>query len=338
MNDETPTNGLPSREPTDAESALDDWVHAYCDEETDRGAPVELPADPVMRLQAADHCWLDVLLDRMLRRDASGSAGRVKRVLSAIDDEVPEPFAAEPAPTLGVRLFRREWLSFSWAVAVAIVACAMIWVWKNGPQQVAYADVRESLQEAEQPKDRQYRITTHLENYEGEQLDVVGELYVRGGKKFALKHTDFSNVEHWFGSNGLEGWYSSETEENRTCNGVARLLDWARDEGVALPDLQLTALLSRFAHEYELRRLPSETIDGDTRTSWKRVRGVRIAEEGHTPDVLELWAHPESGVARRFVLVWDPPLGTKGLTAITLDLVGEEPMADSWYKAATHSP
>jgi len=336
MNDQTPEGDAASREPMDPESVVDNWVHAFCEEEND--APVEIPEDPVLRLRAADHCWIDALLERALRRDVGDTSRRVQRALSAIDTEAPEPLVGGPSPHSREKLVPRKWLSLSWMAAAAIIVGALMWAWKNGPHQVAYADVRESLQEAEQPKDRQYKISTHLQSDTGKAFEVSGVLYVRGGEKFALKHIDFSKNQRWFGSNGQEGWYTSDTEENRKCNGVARLLDWARDEGVGLPDLQLTALLSRFAHEYKLARLPSELLDGDPGIYWKRVRGVRIAKTGMTPDALELWVHPETGVARRFELVWDHPLGKDGLTSITLDLVDEKPMPDDWYEAFTHSP
>jgi hypothetical protein len=105
---------------------------------------------------------------------------------------------------------------------------------------------------------------------------------------------------------------------------------------VALPDLQLTSLLARFADEYEVELLDDAPLDGDDPTLCTHVRGRLRVEDSRAPVQVELWADRSSGVARRVILQWDLGDADRGLSRITLDLDANQPLADEWYEPHVH--
>jgi hypothetical protein len=209
-----------------------------------------------------------------------------------------------------------------------------MWLTPAGPAQSAYAAVQRVAADARILKDRQYRVTQTLNFDKGVQGQVESLLYVRGGEKFVLRHQGPLGTV-WMGSNGREGWLIPALGAPIVTDNPRYPARWAREEGLALPDLKLTGLLDLMKERFHLALLPSEPLPDRPNIACQRIRGWCDANDGGAKRI-ELWAHPDTGVAQLLVLEWDRSPEDAGLTCIQLDLLAEESQPDVWYEVEAH--
>ena len=115
-------------------------------------------------------------------------------------------------------------------------------------------------------------------------------------------------------------------------------LEWIHKQGLNLPDPHISSLINFLANQFDLDLLPSEPLPDAGNVLWQRVRGVRREVQADRPQLVELWSHPETGVARKLVFEWQRHSDQLGVARITFDLLSEDPMPDSWYEADSHQP
>jgi hypothetical protein len=267
------------------------------------------------------------------------SERRIQRVMQAIDEPRAAPVSggSDGPSSDGAASKWPGLVSVLSMAATVLVACGLFWMWASTPGPTAYARVQESIQQASWPTDRQYQVLTYFSSPGRKPLEIEAQLYVRGGDKFALCHPRLTEPRRvWVGSNGTMGWYTAEADDIRTNADLRDLMDWARDDGVRLPNLRLTDLLSRFADQYDLELLTSEKLAGHGPTTWTRIRGTRNSLDPPRPDVVELWADPDTGVAEHLVLTWNRDPDETGLMRIELIRSGERAVPDEWYEPECH--
>lgn len=369
-NSEQPFNNdrCNARKPSELEAA-DQWATA---EESAllEGDMSSLPADEVTRNDAADLRFLHVLLQRIADPDDAGRERRVQRVLLALDDEPAEstprhvvtPLPAEPVPTSSGSWFpfRQRWVMSALSVAAALMVLAVIWASSNGTEVSAYAAVEQVYSAATSMQDREYRVVSEVNKF-GEVVNVESTLYVRGGEKYSIRHP-FMLGEIWLGNNGHQGWLVPPSgiaiTRDETRDNPHYIRRWTNDSGFVLPELQLTALIAHLRDQYELELLPSEPLSSTpqalaaaaaedlqpeqlarTEVMWRRIHGTLNVEQPGRPVVVDVWCHPETGVARRIDLIWDrtaSPEPSFFLQRMTVELVRDHVLDDSWYEATGH--
>ena len=319
--------------------------------------------------RVADMQFLHVLLNELHHGTTELNSARVQRAMAAIRDEpsfigeaavaarsVATDSVAATATPLGAAVSvaetaphdigekvplpwspsvtsRRNWLIPAAAIAATLTGLAL-WLTPPGTASSAYAAVQRVAADARILKDRRYRVTQSLNFDQGEQGDLESTLYVRGGEKFALEHRGPMGMA-WMGSNGREGWLIPALGPPIITDNPRYPARWAREEGLALPDLQLTGLLDLMKERFQLTLLPREPLPDRPEVLCERISGRCNANDGGA-NRIELWAHPETGVAQRLVLEWNRAPDEAGLTAVQLDLLAEEPQPDVWYEAEGH--
>jgi hypothetical protein len=297
------------------------------------------------RSRLADLAFLNALLERLHVRGERTREERIRRVMEAIDAECPEPASDPMAIPSTLHPPRRDnhWARRAgrWAFSTLSVAAALLlllaWYWSNDPSRGAYAAVQRAYLDAVRLRDRQYLVTTEVRISSNHMMAIESHLTVRGSEKFTLRHPVVLG-QCWIGSNGREAWFVPALGAPRTEGDPIFALEWARRQGVNLPELHVSALIGLLEEHFELELLPSEKLPQDGDIYWERVRGLRRDAQPRHLQLVELWAHPKTGVARKIVLRWDRKPQDLGLTQITLELIGEEPRPDSWYEAASHQP
>ncbi len=329
-----------------ARQAADEWTARWLDDRDDSPASDEgtshAAADVDMR-RVADLRLLHVLLEQMHQPSTEETNRRLRRLFSAIDgqrdarpsdDALHESRAVIPLSSSPRRAPRRLLVSSLTAAAV-LAGLLMTWLLWDGRQNMAHAAVRTMLEEATVPRDRQFRVLTEFRVSASQSLPIKASLFVRGGEKFALRHPGLMG-DFWIGSNGRQGWFVPAIGQTVIHDDFGRTLAWAQQEGVALPDLQLTSLLARFADQYEVELLDDAPLEIGDATLCTHVRGRLRVNDSRAPVAVELWADRASGVARRVILEWNLGQAARGLSRITLDLDGNQPLADEWYEPHVH--
>lgn len=311
----------------DAETLAGQWM----DDPTD--VPLADLGPVVDRQRLADLQFLHGLLEQMHSPPAATEM-RVQRVLASLDDYPPTRASSGWSPRRIVwRLVRPRWV-----VPVLVAAATLVIVvvsLRQDSSQMAHAAVARIAAEASLPVDRQYLVVTRLANSDGDVADIKSTLYVRGNAKYVLRHPTILGPV-WFGHNGVHGWIVPAVGLPLDIDEEDGILRWARREGVWLPDLRLTTILSRMARDFDLQLLPSEPLSIDPLVQFQHVRGIRRpAAERVRARTVDLWADPDLGVAARVEMTWqtDPQ---PGLVSIYLDLVSQDPLPDDWYEASGH--
>lgn len=316
----------------------DELASAWFDDAQEIDPDVSMPASDSRRL--ADLYFLNALLERLHMQDGRTPEDRIRRVMSAIPTEEADWTDHQVAMPASLERHRRStawrWL-FSSATAAALVFALFGYWWISTPGQSAYAAVERAYRDAIQPRDREYHVSSEVRITTNHTMSIESQLVVRGGEKFTLRHP-VQLGQCWIGSNGQQGWYVPAVGVPRTENDPVIAMQWARKHGVGLPDLHVSALIDFLATSFDLELLPSEKLAGRGDIAWQRVRGVRREAEGDKCHLVELWAHPRTGVAQKIIIEWERQPGELGLMSITLNLVREKQLPDDWYEAASHQP
>lgn len=302
-----------------------------------------LSTDDTARL--ADLAFLNALLERMNVNENKSTANEhsveanILRVMDSIGVEESQWTHETLAEPVSVQRSRFRSV-LRWGVSSATAASLLLafgWYWISLPGRTAHAAVERAYLEAIELQDRQYHVVTEMRISTAHTMSVESELTVRGGEKFTLRHPAPLG-QCWIGSNGAQGWFVPAVGVPRTENDPVIAMEWARKQGVGLPDLHVSALIDYLATWYDLELLPNETLPGQGQIPWQRVRGTHREPRNDRIQWVELWAHPRTGVAQRIVLRWDREPHELGLCTITVNLAGEKQVADSWYEARSHQP
>jgi hypothetical protein len=312
----------------------DEWASRWIDGEAlpadETGPPANL--DDAGRRRLADLQLLHGLLGQLREGAAAEREARVQGVLRAL----------EAAP-VALRWRPRARRVLSWVTAAAVVLFGLLLWGKFGAANPAYAVMARALQAAGEQRDRTYDVTDTWG--EPEQSRRAGVFQFRGDQ-FVFRPLAPPWEGALLGGNGRQGWVVPATgavlvsDDPRAFFRLIRgsvLPDRRGDRPAArrddaLPFMHLTALLERFARSYELKLLAPEALEeGGPR--YQHLRAERRADVEDGPEVVEVWAHPESAVVRRLRLhLGEGP----GARRVSLDLTGEAPLPADWYEHAAH--
>jgi hypothetical protein len=285
--------------------------------------------------RAADLAFLDALLMQLYSADRRATDRRVERVVAAL---ASEPLPAATLAGSKQRRFsrdRRRWLVAAAALAAGLIMMTGMLFWSAPSSRVAQAAVQEAILTASQPRDLQYTVRTRVRTLRDNQTEFEAMLYVRGAERFALHHPGFLG-DLWIGGNGHQYWIKPAIGPPQIVDELQRPLRWAGTNTFGLPELQISGLLALLVHEYDLTLVDDDSSGSPMANSWQHVRGVQRTGSTEHPQLVELWADRQSGVARRLELVWHLAASDAGLEHVTIEFVGETPQDDSWYDATSH--
>ncbi len=307
------------------------------------------------KARIADLAFLNALLEAVHRPQGNLVAKRVDRVMNVIrsanlttdgladhtaaasievialdGDQQPHPATRRIAAALPTWV----WPLFSTA-AVLLLAAGLYW--NSGSHPTARAAVLRASVDAARLADREYHALADLQNPSGSITRTESTLWVRGGEKFVLEHP-WMGGHVTIGNNGHRAWFVPLLGLPSQDDNPQQSVWWARKAGWALPDLTVRGLIESLVDDFDLELLPSEALPAHPGIVCQHIRGMRRVADVNRFQVIELWAHPQTGVAQRIVLYWDRPADLAGPERIQVDLVAERPQSDIWYEPESHPP
>lgn len=307
------------------------------------------------KARIADLAFLNALLEAVHRPQGNLVAQRVDRVMNVIrsanltTDGLADHTAAasievialdgdqQPRPAtrrIAAALPTWVWPLFSTA-AVLLLAAGLYW--NSGSHPTARAAVLRASVDAARLADREYHALADLQNPSGSITRTESTLWVRGGEKFVLEHP-WMGGHVTIGNNGHRAWFVPLLGLPSQDDNPEQSVWWARKAGWALPDLTVRGLIESLVDDFDLELLPSEALPAHPGIVCQHIRGMRRVADVNRFQVIELWAHPQTGVAQRIVLYWDRPADLAGPERIQVDLVAERPQSDIWYEPESHPP
>ncbi|MBX9791736.1 MAG: hypothetical protein K2Y37_22670 [Pirellulales bacterium] len=332
---------------------IDRWLDASDPSDDSRPTNVasnETPADAndaADGQRIADLAFLHALLETVHQPQADVVAQRVRRVMSAIRARELGPAAVTTVDAadamLDLQPARRSaaavvpswvWPLFSTA-AVLLVAAGIYW--NSGSQANARAAILRASADAARLADREYRAIADFQNPSGKITRTESRLWVRGGEKCVLEHP-WMGGHVTIGNNGSRAWFVPLLGLPSLADDPQQSVWWARKAGCALPDLTVRGLIENLVDDFDLELLPPEALPEYPGMLCQHIRGVRRDPHANRCQVIELWAHPQTGVAQHIVLYWNRPAGLAGPERIQVDLIAERPQPDVWYEPESHPP
>lgn len=341
-----------------ANGRVQSWVDRWLDDVLDSDSQVAdngLAADGAEfegdKARIADLAFLNALLEAVHRPQGDLVAQRVDRVMNSIrsanpladqtaaaavagnapdGDLQPRPAARRIAASLPTWV----WPLFSTA-AVLLLAAGIYW--NSGSHPTARAALVRASVDAARLADREYHALADLQNPSGSITRTESTLWVRGGEKFVLEHP-WMGGHVTIGNNGHRAWFVPLLGLPSQDDNPEQSVWWARKAGWALPDLTVRGLIESLVDDFDLELLPNESLPAHPGIVCQHIRGMRRVADVNRFQVIELWAHPQTGVAQRIVLYWDRPADLAGPERIQVDLVAERPQHDTWYEPESHPP
>jgi hypothetical protein len=294
----------------------------------------------------ADLAFLNALLEAVHRPQNNLVAQRVDRVMNAIrstdqlaEQHQPAALADVDKPRPAGRRIAAAFPTWVWplfSTAAVLLLAAGIY-WNSGSHPSARAALVRASIDAARLDDREYHALADFQNPSGSITRTESTLWVRGGEKFVLEHP-WMGGHVTIGNNGQRAWFVPLLGLPSKADNPEQSVWWARKAGWALPDLTVRGLIESLVDDFDLELLPNEALPAHPGIVCQHIRGMRRLSDVNRFQVIELWAHPQTGVAQRIVLYWDRPAGLAGPERIQVDLVAEQPQADVWYEPESHPP
>lgn len=323
------SNDAPQRLPGSDEDA----AHALLDEQAAAEQFAGLSGEE--RRRVADLQWLHSLLQQTLRHDAVGRERRILRVCEAIRREALDQVQVATPP-----LRSRRWIA-SVLAAAALLAAVLVLRIPFVPPPTAMAAVETSLKEARSSPDRLYRIEAVIQPPVGSELRKVNaRLWVRGETHYVLQHDGLLGGLA-LGSNGREHWLVPPIGPVIVGNDPGVVQSRLLNSPLAVPFVQVTAILESLADRYELTLAPEQdlpAVDGHGTVRCAHVIGrKRAGSAARLPDIIELWTTRQTGTAYRVDARWHADAQLTGPREIRLQWTAMDgPLPSDWYDHAAH--
>lgn len=333
----------------------------------------ESPVDPIdgaeQRLPKTD--WQDRWMDELLmaarpsiHEDADHEL-RIQKLLAALD--APTHRSIEPCqhdlssdrqrPLATSLLPRRRWAKWVTLTLASSIILMLFFVFQQSQtMRQALAVVQKSLQAADEIVPRHYAVTTTFVDRQSQTLrSVACDLYVCGGRQYALRHPALVGTgDLWIGRNGDSTWVVPARGPVRVGDETA-LHRWLEgNQDLTTPYLHVTSLLQRLSRGYRLQEqsigvaaLEWSTVVTDkyvvspefeSRLSQcRRISGTRIDPQNtQNPEQIELWCDRETGMALRVVAIWDPQANPRGRRSLVIDFVASVDVSPEWFEHSGH--
>ena len=280
----------------------------------------------------------DGLMESLLE-SALQPADHADRIANAMEALDREQVSLSPAITMGPR-FRLSPSTAALLAATLVLALLVVFD-PLGVSQSAMATVERSLHVAAESMTRKYSLTVKHRWDDSNTKEFENELFVRGSDHFALRHPGIvPGTSFWLGSNGVEAWVVPAMGPVHK-GGPAVVHRWLESKpDVETPFLHLTNVLAKMSEGYRLVTLPDEALvlrSGEAKIC-QRIHAERKTDaDAAQPDVIDLWASRDSGMALQVVAQWSPNDRQPSRESVTLSYLNDEPsLGSEWYVAESH--
>lgn len=266
-------------------------------EQTRNPLPNVEPATDQPARQTADELLSHGLLGFLSLDKPDSQERRIGRVLRAIDDET--------AP-VAYRLF--TWRT--WGALAATVAIVASLAYFGVPGETSgVATIQSSITAMQQVAgDRRFEIRTQGWSESQVSSDVRGTVDTRSPNLMLLKIPAPDNRTVTVGADSQGRWV---IQPNGRIERDHPELAWPRFATIGNESLfadSVDKILDQMARFYTVTRLTSETLPGHGDISLEHMRGTKKPElRKPGPAVIDVWINPQSRIAERLQLTFDPP-------------------------------
>lgn len=245
---------------------------------------------------------------------------RIQATLAAFERQrVSSNKATAPSPhrdsltphksTNGKRRVRQSMAVLTLTAAVMVVFFA----WGVLSPQSAEASLRRVIAATRMPVTRVYQARIYRQ-FLGREYEKQATLYIRSDDLFVAEFSETTNRPRgWIGFDGNQRWlvgqdfrWSSEDESEL---GVEDIVDRMTSRS-----MHFNALLNEIPGSFELRLLPSESIEiGDETLACQPIEATPRDPQNRLEKRILIWPHPETGAVMEMHLFLksDRPLGVR---------------------------
>ncbi len=279
--------------------------------------------------------WIESLL--VSAANPQEHTDRVARAMEQIGKDSDAPHSVD-----AVREQARSLRWWTLAIAASFLLVLLFLVDSGGTSGKAVAAVERSLNAAAELMTRKYLLQVEYRPAFGGARTIDHQLYVQGKDRFALQHPGLlPGTSFWLGHAGVDSWVVPAI--GPVLKGDDTFLSrWIRSrEELNTPFLHITTLLTRMmSRGYQLETLSDEEIvmpDG-LAVECQHIRAQRMsANEPDGPDIIDLWASLESGMAMRLIARWELAEDEIGRESVVLTFQHDEPLlGEEWFTAEAH--
>lgn len=314
MTNEDHTN--PKTPPNFWNEQIDDTEH---NGSTDELTPKELDL-------AADQQLMHALLKHWF-----GDRDAVNKNIASTAEQIQ--YEEQTKPLIAGRIRSRLYLLSSSIAAAVLIVCG-VWFLSNSSRP-AIAAVEAAMKADQQLLDRSYVITMeHAMPHPAGPVTTV-HLDLRGNMHVArfINHRGHPVV---VGDNGEQSWIirpdGQAVFQDRE-HGLQALL--IKDSDISIPFLTVENVLLRLGNNYDLSLISSQRLPTDDRVSWQYLVGHRTSGSG--PDRIEMWSHPDTGVAQKFTLQWSDSAKPGHPQKIVFQRIDANSQEDVYYEPGSHT-
>ena len=175
--------------------------------------------------------------------------------------------------------------------------------------------------------------------FAGRERELRGTLYTRSTDQFVATFPDIQLYPTTIGSDGTNRWWrrgeqkwSSSDSWQHAANGREAVID-----RLTTLHLQMNVFLTELPEQYELRLLPEEPLPDDSAVMCRPIEATRSVNDVSLPQIVRVWAHPETGVVLRMQL-FRKKFSPVAESRVELNFREVTEVPDTFYTADHHEP
>jgi hypothetical protein len=310
-------------------------------------SPHDTPDTPTPQ-HDAEAQLVNAMLLQLGSDEAAQNSARVQRVMQAIEAKSQRATSTRHRPHAH-RPIRQSWPLLRWAVVstlILIVGFGVLYL----PDNAAVASIDRIIQSIDQHIDRTYIITGQFERgfrrgdfsqptpkrkrfanlYESPPVDG-GVLYVRGADQFVLVTTDDQNQPITLGSDGQTSWLLTDHNPPRIESDPHAFRAPLPGAQTRIPFIDLKTALVELKTDFTIHYLGVGALQGQGATQFDRFRCEANTRARNQPNLVHIWAHPETGAIQRLQFDGRFNLNYPNLQRLTIDLVDQQPLPHDWF-------
>ena len=241
---------------------------------------------------------------------------------------------AKPSTTGGIH---PGWVSAVMVTAASLAVFALVSLFLATPKS-AHAAMDQVIAALRLPITRVYdlRVAT---TFAGRERELRGTLYTRSTDQFVATFPDIQLYPTTIGSDGTNRWWrrgeqkwSSSDSWQHAANGREAVID-----RLTTLHLQMNVFLTELPEQYELRLLPEEPLPDDSAVMCRPIEATRSVNDVSLPQIVRIWAHPETGVVLRMQL-FRKKFSPVAESRVELNFREVTEVPDTFYTADHHEP
>jgi hypothetical protein len=302
--------------------------------------------------RAADVQLLHAMLTGLAENCGDARHRRVNKLMQSIGADIDK--AAGEKATSPQKPRRHVGPAIKWGTA-AMIMIGIIILLTSLPSHKAMATIDQMILAIEKAGDRTYSIIvrdqrTGRRDRRGGRYAVEtrsrreravfngATLYLRGRDSFVLYRYTPSGKTVVNGSDGQTNWHIRPELPVLVSNDPKAFRIPIPEDLANLLTLDFGDTLQQIKEWYKIKYLGTVPVEQDQEASWAYLRAERQNRGFKGPQVIRIWAHPDTGLLRRIEFANIKLEGGPQPKKLIFDLKDQKPMPENWFTHTAHHP